>query len=140
MTSYDNLLLTEAGKLSKAIIHLEYSYQKVQQLSPENLDEESLETWESFAARFSRVADMFLMKYLKTAILRTDPGFRGSLRDFLNEAEKLNIITSSSDWLAVRELRNIAAHDYTEQNLAALFNKLRTLCPILLTIKEILPR
>lgn len=140
MEAYELLRKEEARKLSKAIEHLEYSYHKIQRL-PElttNYDEETLETWESFAARFSRVADLFLMKYLKTLILINDPGFRGSLRDFLNEAEKLNLITNVNEWLAIRELRNIAAYDYTAKDLAGLFQKLQQHCINLLALKKLL--
>ena len=69
----------QKGKLQRAITHLRYSYNKIINLPlPEQLsqfDEELLETWESFAARFSRVTDIFLTKYIRTLILQDDPGF-----------------------------------------------------------------
>jgi hypothetical protein len=84
-------------KLDKALQYLNYSFEKVKILptNPESLDPESLETWESFSARFSRVADLFLTKYLKSYILAQDPGFEGSIRDFVNQAEKLGLIDSA---------------------------------------------
>lgn len=123
-------------KLQKALQHLNYSYQKVLLLSndTEQLDDESLETWESFAARFGRVADMFLTKYIRLCVLIDDPGFIGTLRDFVNYAEKLHLLDDANAWMAIRELRNIASHDYSEKDLSLFFKQLKNECPRLLAI------
>ncbi|MCK4870040.1 MAG: hypothetical protein KAS93_02910 [Gammaproteobacteria bacterium] len=142
MTKYEQLLTIQKRKLEKALQHLAYSYNKVQQL-PEDaklLDEEQLETWESFAARFSRVADIFLTQYLRTIILISDPGFKGTLRDQLNQAEKSSIIEDTKNWLTIREIRNITAHDYSENDLTNFFKQLKLQCPNLLKINEIISR
>lgn len=34
-------------------------------------------------------------------------GFSGSLRDFVNQAEKLGYIENAETWMGIRELRNI---------------------------------
>ena len=129
----------QRGKLLKAIQHLEYSYNKVTALptEPSKLDEETLETWESFSARFCRVADLFLTKYIRAFVLSQDPGFSGSLRDFLHQAEKSNLIEDAEIWMAIRELRNISAHEYTEKDLAEFFRKLRSEAPQLIALKNI---
>ncbi len=120
MKNYQKLLETQQRKLEKALQHLQYSYNKVVNLPNEikNLDEESLETWESFAARFSRASEIFLTQHLRTIVLMNDPGFTGSLRDFINQGEKLGIIDDAKAWIAIRELRNITAHNYSEKDLA----------------------
>ena len=137
MTDYEALIAVQRSKLKKALAHLEYSYKKIANLSydPEKLDDESLETWEGFASRFSRVADMFLMRYLRTQILKDDPDFSGSVRDFVNQGEKLGLLDSAEAWMNIRELRNITAHDYSEKELAFFFQRLKQECPILLSIK-----
>lgn len=137
MTNYEALLDIQKRKLSKAIAHLAYSYKKIQNLTPnfDVLDEESLETWESFAARFARVADMFLMQYLRTQIMSSDPGFSGSMRDFINQGEKLGLLTNANAWMNIRELRNVVAHDYSEEELAYFFQRLKQECPRLLVIR-----
>lgn len=106
-------------QLSKALRHLEYSFKKVTQMPVrlEDNDEESLETWESFCARFSRVVDIFLTKWIKLKVKSSDPAFDGSLRDYLNQAEKMKLISGVDRWLATRELRNIQAHEYTDDEL-----------------------
>ncbi len=134
---YNDLIEDNKRKLEKALEHLDYSYRKIQSL-PENptlLDEETLETWESFAARFLRVADIFMTKYIRAVVLSNDPGFTGSLRDFVNQGEKLGLIDDANTWMAIRELRNITAHDYTEEDLSAFFQRLKKECPRLLEIK-----
>jgi len=137
MTNYDALLSIQKRKLSKAIAHLTYSYNKIQNLIPDpNMpDEEAMETWESFASRFARVADMFLMQYLRTQIMSSDPGFSGSMRDFVNQGEKLGLLDNANAWMNIRELRNVVAHDYSEEELLYFFQKLRQECPRLLAIK-----
>ncbi len=138
MNLHANFLEEQKNKLLKAIGHLDYSYNKVIKLpsDPTQLTEETLETWESFAARFGRVADIFLTKYVRMFVLLDDPGFNGSFRDFVNQAEKLNLIDDADIWMAIRELRNISAHEYTDKDLAGFFEKLRTEAPRLLSIKN----
>lgn len=139
-TKTAELLTATKRKIEKALIHLEYSYKKVKLLptNPSLLDEESLETWESFSARFSRVVDLFLTKYIRTSVLIKDPGFEGSFIDFLNQAEKLLLIENSEEWLSLRALRNITVHDYSEEELQEYFETLLTHTPsILINLKKI---
>lgn len=138
MSTSDKFIESQKESLLKAIKHLEYSYQKIMALpeSPDELDEESLETWESFAARFGRVADIFLMKYARAIVLREDPGFTGTLRDFVSQAEKIGLIQDADKWMAIRELRNISAHEYTEKDLAHFFRRLKQEAPLLISIKS----
>lgn len=142
MEKLQDLLKTQTRKLKKALEHLEYSFKKIQSLSTDanQLDEEGLETWESFAARFSRVSEIFLTRYLRTLILLQDPGFSGSLRDLVNQAEKFGIINNAETWMSIREMRNITAHDYSEKDLAMFFTRLKNECPHLLQIDETLKK
>jgi hypothetical protein len=138
MSSYLKLLEISRQKLLKALKHLEYSYRKIISLSADvsQLDEESLETWESFAARFARVAEIFLSRFVRASVLTNDPGFEGTLRDFVNQGEKLGIIDDARAWMGIRELRNITAHDYSENDLTQFFLRLKTEAPRLLSLKE----
>lgn len=142
MKDYVVLQKSLEEKLLKALGHLNYSFKKVENLSPtiKELDEESLEVWESFSARFSRVCDIFLNRYLRLIVLKEDPGFSGTLRDFLNMGEKIGIIKSALEWLSLRELRNIAAHEYSDKDQEIFFNNLRTLCPKLLELYKLLDK
>ena len=91
METLEALLALRKRHLMKALERLAFSYQKVQKLplSEENFDDATLESWESFSARFARASDIFLSQYLRTYVLLSDKGFQGSMRDFLNVGEKL---------------------------------------------------
>jgi hypothetical protein len=138
VTNYETILKDYTRKLSKAIQHLEYSHKKVGSLptDPEKLDEEGLETWESYAACFARVTDLFLTKYLRAKILMLDPGFSGSLRDLLNTAEKNNFVEKANYWMGIRELRNLSVHEYTEAQLKNFFETLKRETPELLRLQS----
>lgn len=111
------LLENYRDKLLKSITHLEYSHRKVSQLPFHfsDLDEESLETWESFSARFSRTADLFLSKYVRLYVESKEPGFRGTWIDYLNQAEKMGLLENTELWVEIRKLRNVTAHEYNEE-------------------------
>ena len=114
--------------LLKALTYLEKSFSKAQKL-PTRLDkctDEDLETWESFTSRFARVVDIFLTKYICLMILKQDPGFEGTIKDYLNFAEKIGI----------REYRNIQAHDYTEESFDSFVTGLLHNTPELLKIRQ----
>ena len=133
---YSKLLEQQYQQIQRALLHLKYSYDKVLNLSPDpkNLSTEDLETWEGFIARFARVSDIFLSKYLRTFVLKGDPAFRGSLRDFVDQAEKLGLLDDAEAWMAIRELRNLSAHEYTDEKLLPLFVATRVEAPRLLAL------
>lgn len=135
----NNKLLSEYRlQILKWIEHLLYSMGKVQSLSsdPSKLSTQELESWEGFVARFARVSDIFLSKYLRAYVLKGDPAFRGSLRDFVNQAEKLGLVEDAEQWMTIRELRNMAAHEYSEKELAKDFEKMKQLAPFLTSLKD----
>lgn len=132
-----DLLQAYKRKVLKSLDHLEYSFKKVQALSPgPALSDDQLETWESFAARLSRSVDLFLTKYLRLRIKQEDAGFDGSLRDYCNLAEKLRIIDSADAWMSLRELRNSSVHDYEEDELVKFHEALLRSAPTVLSVRS----
>jgi len=140
MSNYEALLQETARKLTKALEHLAYSFNKIDDLPDDlaKMDDEIMETWESFSSRFARVSDIFVMQYLRTKIAIEEPGFKGTTRDYLNKAEKLGLIDDAKQWVIIRELRNAAAHEYNDEDLTAFYQKLKSLCPVLLSIKNVI--
>jgi len=124
-------------QLNKAIEHLSKSYKKALKLPVllSKNDDDSLETWESFTARFARVVDIYTTKVLRARILDADPGFEGSFKDLLLLAEKLRYIEKAEAWLKLRSLRNIQAHDYTDETFSAFVSELIKHAPLLLKLK-----
>lgn len=135
--NYVELLKELGAKLHRALLHLDYSHQKTASLSTEiaSLSEEELAHWESLTARFSRVAELFLQRYLRTWVLIRDPGFSGSFRDYLNAAHKYGLLESVEPWLKIREMRNRMSHEYEDLRLKVLFEDVRRFTPLLLEIK-----
>lgn len=134
-----NLLLDKLkSEFLKSTNHLLISYQKVKRLKTEvdDLSEDELEIWESFSSRFARSSDIFISKFLKAMMLEKDPAFRGSVIDFLNEAEKFGIIENANTWKRIRELRNVAAHEYSSDNLSELYQEIRKLAPHILELQK----
>jgi hypothetical protein len=135
--SNDALLKRFLEQFRKSQGHLQYSFRKVQKLTliNEQTPEEELEVWESFASRFARTSDLLIAKVLRRLILTKDPAFRGSVIDLLNEAEKFSWIADALQWRRIRELRNIAAHEYAIDDLQMLYKELINLSPIILDVK-----
>ena len=121
--------------LERARKRLEYSFNKVRNQSfAHELEESELEVLESFSSRFARFSDLIIARYFRLLMLEKDPAFRGSLIDLLNQAEKQGWISSREVWLRIRELRNLAAHDYEAENYQALYEELIRLTPELLKV------
>jgi len=138
LSNFSALHSEHKDSLIKAINHLEYSFNKVQKLpsNPDELDEESLETWESFSSRFARSIDLFTSKYIQSFVKLDDPGFEGSLRDYVNQAEKLGLVDSANNWMEARGLRNITAHEYKNTMLKKFFEDLLKFTPQILSLKS----
>lgn len=122
----------------EGIRHLEYSFKKVQSLNtdPSQLSSEDLETWEGLIARFGRVSDIYLSKYLRALVSHAEPGFRGSFRDYLDQAAKMKIINNVEQWVEIRELRNLSVHEYSKTKVPAIFERVRELTPKLIELKN----
>lgn len=67
-----------------------------------------------------------------------DPGFRGTLIDSLNLAEKHGLIADARKWRRIQELQNVASHDYASNDLKALFEEVKMLTPTILAISDVL--
>lgn len=123
--------------LRRALAHFKYTHAKVQRIDlAAEWDEETLETLESFSSRFARLSDLFIARYLRLKLRQSDPGYRGSLIDSLNLGEKLGLLDSARDWARIRELRNIAAHEYSADDYRRLYAELLRLSPYLLEIER----
>ena len=97
--------------------HLEYSYNKACLLALDrDLSEEELEVLESFSSRFARYSDLILSRYLRFLAREKDPAFRGSAIDIINLGEKFGWIKDAAVWRRIRELRNLAAHEYESED------------------------
>ncbi len=102
--------------------HLIFSWQRIfpqkNNPSPEWItslkdNEEDAAHLEAFSSRFSRLQDSLGSKLLP-ALLTCLAETPSSQIENLNKAEKLGIISSTQEWLNVREMRNQLVHEYLE--------------------------
>ena len=130
MTDYNGLIVLFEKEIRESLNYLKYSKEKTKLLPTDlaELDAETLESWESFCARFARVTDIFLAKYIRSSVLRMDPAFRGELRDYVDKAEKMDLVSSADMWMEIRELRNKISHEYSRSDLKQTFEDVRGHC------------
>ena len=121
----DDLLRLQLHKnleiLQKTKAVLDISFEKCKPISlTKELSEKNLESFEALTARFARYIDIASQKVLKTIflLLRENPG---AVIDQAALAEKLKIIPSAALFLELREMRNLIAHEYAEEDLRKLF-------------------
>ncbi len=110
--------------LEKTKAVLDISFEKCKRIPlTKELSEEDLESFEALTARFARFLDIAFQRVLKTTflLLRETPG---AVIDHAALAEKLKILPSSEVFLELRELRNLIAHEYAEEDLRKLFKSI----------------
>jgi hypothetical protein len=120
-SNLQNLLDLNWSLLKQALPSFERSLVKCRDLDfslPISFETE--ESLDALSSKFSRVSDIFTQKALKSLIfvLREDaPTFL----DRMNLCEKLGIIPSAEELIAIRDLRNIIAHEYLNENLVEIY-------------------
>jgi hypothetical protein len=108
--------------LLRALPSFERSLSKCQSilLDKEPLSFEAEESFDSLTSKFARISDIFTQKLLKSLVLylREDaPTFL----DRMNLCEKLGIIPSAESMLAIRDLRNLIAHEYSVERITEIY-------------------
>jgi len=103
-------LLTETDR---RLFALPFDVQRAAALAT-NTDE--AERTEAFVARFARLQDMVGDKFVPT-LLRALSEPVGPVIDNLDRAERFGWISSASEWLAARQLRNRMIHEYVEDSV-----------------------
>lgn len=132
-SNLQSLLDLNWNLLKQALPSFERSLVKCRDLdfsSPISFEiEESLD---ALSSKFSRLSDIYTQKILKTIIflLREDaPTFL----DRVNLCEKLGIIPSADEIIAIRDLRNTISHEYLNENLIEIYMEIIRLSDSLLT-------
>jgi hypothetical protein len=126
------LLQEELVRLAQAAEHLRWSLARCQPLAAlPHWDAEALERLESLASRFARLADLLTQRIMRLAdaLELESPG---TLLDRVRRAEKRGWVQQDGQLVRARELRNLIAHEYEDQDLAALYQAVIVLAPVLL--------
>jgi len=125
------LLTAEMALMDQACRYLEYSYQRCQALNhKKNYNLEELDYFESLTNRFARLNDMLLQKIFRL-LDKIDLEDNGTVRDRIHRAEKKALIHSAEDFIDMRELRNVIAHQYDPQAMEDIFSAVMGYCPML---------
>ena len=72
---------------------------------------EEQESFDSLTSKFNRTSDLLTQKILRTTWALLHEPFVPFI-DLLNKAEKISLICSSDQIIAIRDLRNQIAHEY----------------------------
>jgi hypothetical protein len=117
-----NVLADHRRLLLQAIPSFERSLSKCQSilLDKEPLSFEAEESFDSLTFKFARISDIFTQKLLKSLVLylREDaPTFL----DRMNLCEKLGVIPSAESMVAIRDLRNLIAHEYSVDRIVDVY-------------------
>lgn len=106
------------------------------------LSVEQIRCIDQFIFRFSKLQDAIGAKLFRYVLEWWDEDVSYlPMRDILNRLERYQVISSASDWIYIRELRNAIAHDYpvdekdTVQVLNELVTKTKTLFEIYRKLK-----
>jgi len=83
-----------------------------------------LEPYDALCDRFVRAVEIGL-KFLRAVEWFEYAEQSDTVRDVLNRAAKLKLISSPELWLCMREVRNRIVHDYLPEDLATLHSDLR---------------
>lgn len=113
----------ECGHLAhtdQRLFETPFSMERARQLDS---DPETAERVEAFVGRFGRLQDTLgdkLLPLILSALGETP----AAMIDNLDKAERLGLVNSADDWLAMRKLRNQMVHEYIE-DLVILASALR---------------
>ena len=129
---YTKFLRESIDALQKSADQLRYSIDRCAKLKPP-YQPADLEAIEALTARFARTVDIFLQKAIKSLfkVMREDSD---TLIDKANLLEKIGIAESADHVMAIRELRNEIAHDYSERDIDAMATEVMKLCPSLFSL------
>lgn len=129
------LLLTlesEIELLNKAADILNYSYENCKKIGiKEKYSYEELDKFESFTSRFARMSDFLIQRIFKL-IDNLDLESEGTVRDTINRAEKKELIESADAFVEIRILRNQISHEYVDEEIHEIFQKVQDYTPALL--------
>jgi len=129
-TDLIRLLEVELESLDRAMEHLDYSYQRCMPLTGSVLSDEELERFEALTSRFARVSDILVQKLFRI-IDQLDLDDAGTARDRINRAEKKGMIARANEFVEIRQLRNVIAHEYEPEAMQTIFASVLRHCPSL---------
>ena len=116
-----SVLKANLDLLDQALLSFGKSLEKCQSLDlTAHRSFEMEESLDALTSKFARVSDIFTQKVLKSLVLLTRED-APTFVDRMNLCEKLGIISSATDLIEIRDLRNQIAHEYLTENLTEIY-------------------
>ena len=117
--------------LLKSVETLQLSVNKCNKIGiKNNYSFEELESFDALTSKFSRTSDIYTQKVLRSLFnLLREPQL--TIIDMGNRAEKLDLINLADDLFEIRDIRNDIAHEYIQEILYELFEKVLNISDIL---------
>ncbi len=127
------LLEEELAGLQLAVGHLGYSMERCFSLiGVKDLPPEQLERLESLTSRFARLADLLMQRIFRLTDEIELTG-AGTLLDRIYRAEKRGW-GESREMIRIRELRNLIAHEYSNDKMQDIYAAVAVMSTVLLAI------
>jgi len=131
MNSSTELLKDQLVLMERSRLKLEESAAQCQKITLKvGLDAQQEIAFEALTARFSRLSDYLVQRVFRTLdVIELDDS--GSVRDRINRAEKKDWIDSADDFIKIRTMRNIIAHEYSDAEVIEIYKSVMVLMPAL---------
>ena len=111
-------------KCEAGLTLVEASLRRVQRYDPSrSYTPDELEPYDALADRFVRIVEIAL-RFFRTYEMLHEAVASDTLRDRLHRMEKLGLISATSLWLDMRDVRNRIVHDYLPEQVAEMFGQI----------------
>jgi hypothetical protein len=130
------ILLDNISLLEKSLLVLEESYNRCKKIGlKDSYSSEELVEFEALTSRFARRVDILTSRFIRSLLnyLREE---KRTLIDVANYLEKLGLVDSADEFLELRDIRNLIAHEYVFENLNDLFFAVLEKIPVVFKISD----
>ena len=127
MTRKDQTAICQFAR-QKALSAIALVEASVNRVKPYQVDKQytpqELEPYDALSDRFVRAVETSI-KFFRSYEILMFAETSETLRDQLNRMEKLNLITETSTWMAMRDVRNRIVHDYLPEDVKQIYPEIR---------------
>jgi len=130
------ILLDNISLLEKNLSVLEESYNRCKKIGfKDSYSSEELVEFEALTSRFARSVDILTSRLIRS-LLRYLREEKRTLIDVASYLEKLGLVDSADEFLELRDIRNLIAHEYIFENLNDLFFAVLEKTPVVFKISD----
>ncbi len=136
MKDLKEILLDNISLLEKNLSVLEESYNRCKKIGfKDSYSSEELVEFEALTSRFARSVDILTSRLIRS-LLRYLREEKRTLIDVASYLEKLGLVDSADEFLELRDIRNLIAHEYIFENLNDLFFAVLEKTPVVFKISD----